>query len=134
MALDASFEGESIGKFNPRMKGFEIVGVADAIRDGGLRSLEAGEDSQVVPNDEAARIDEGGDFDAVVVGILDDVPPGFRGEDRWRNANMTTGAGIEVQFLSQLQSFGDGIYGGDEGRLDRLGELPGDYNTPKQEQ
>lgn len=134
MALDAGSQGEGVGDFDPRMEGFEIVGVADAIGDGCVGSLEAGEESQVVPDDEATRIDEGGDLDAVVVLVLDDVAPGFGGEDAWRGSDMATGAGIEVEFLSQLQGFGDGIYGGDTGRFDRPGELPGDDDTPKQEQ
>ncbi len=73
-------------------------------------------------------------MDAVVVGVLDDVSPGFGGEDGWRGGDMASGAVVEVEFLSELQGFGDRIYGRDARRLDRLGELPGDDDTPKQEQ
>jgi hypothetical protein len=50
MALDAGSQGEGLGEFNSGMEGFEIVGVSDAIRDGCLGCLEAGEESQVIPN------------------------------------------------------------------------------------
>jgi hypothetical protein len=57
MALDAGSQGEGLGEFDPRMEGFKIVGVGNAIGDGCFGCLEAGEDSQVIPDDEASRID-----------------------------------------------------------------------------
>ncbi len=80
------------GEFDAGVKGFEEAGLGHSIGDFFFFALQAGERSQVIPDDQARRIDEQGEFDSVMLGILQQLTPGFCRQYGWRQGNVAGGA------------------------------------------
>ena len=90
MTGDTAREADLPRHFNLRVENFEIFGFSDAV--GNLFAFDrlSRKGSEVVPDQEALRINQRSDFDAVMLRVAQQVAPGLTGKHRRRNADVTS--------------------------------------------
>jgi hypothetical protein len=106
------------------MENLEILRSRDAVGRIFRRAIGAREGARIFPGQRQVWIAERCPWNTIVVIVLQNIFPGFAGQDRWGNADMTGRTPSQVRLLSQLKRLRDGIYGSERIGL-RLGYCGG---------
>ncbi len=97
------------------MQGPEGAGLGHAIGRGFVGAQGAGVGREVLIHLAQVEGRDHGQLGTIMFGVLDQVGPGLAGEDGGGQADVTTGAVLQVEFLATLMFGGDRIDGADRG-------------------
>ncbi len=99
MTADAGANFDRFCKLHLRVENLEILRSRDAVGRIFRRIIGAREGADIFPGQGQVWIAERCPRDAVVIIVLQNIFPGFAGQDRWGNADMAGRTPSQVRFL-----------------------------------